>query len=80
MKQISLTLNENLLHKAEKYAKTYGFRNVQELAAEALREKMFNSEFDEDFTEKEIELIDKLIEVSISKKVVAEDELRKALV
>jgi len=80
MKQLSLTLPKTLLDKAEYYAKTHGFRNIQELAAEALREKMFNDEFDEDFTEKEIELIDKLIEASLSKgKVVSEQELRKAL-
>ena len=80
MKQLSLTLPKPLLEKAEHYAKTYGFRNVQELATEALREKMFSDEFDEEFTEKEIELIDNLIEVSVSKrKVASEQELRKAL-
>ena len=79
-KQMNLTLPENLLKKAENYAKNYGFRNVQELAAEALREKVFENEYDESFTKIESNLIDKLIEVSISKnKIKSEKELMSAL-
>ena len=79
-KQVNLTLPQNLLEKAEHYAKEYGFRNIQDLATEALREKVFEDEYDESFTEKEIELIDKLLSVSISKgKIKSEKELMKAL-
>lgn len=78
--QINLTLPQNLLQKAESYSKSYGFRNVQELATEALREKVFEDEYDESFTEKEIDLCDKLIEISISKaKIKSEKELMRAL-
>ncbi len=80
-KQISLRLPKNLEEAARKYAKIYGFRNIQELIAEALREKIFfKEEYDEDFTEKEIELIDELIEKSIkAKKLGTEKQLMKAL-
>jgi len=39
--QISMALPEALFKKAEEYAGTYGFGNVQDLAVEALREKVF---------------------------------------
>ncbi|MBI2451994.1 hypothetical protein HYV50_02865 [Candidatus Pacearchaeota archaeon] len=79
--QINLKLPKNLLKAVEDYARNYGYRNVQELAAESLREKVFeNNEFDESFTEKEIELIDSLIELSIKKKaIILEDEINKTL-
>ncbi len=79
-KQVNLTLPQPLLKKAEGYAKAYGFRNVQELATEALREKVFEDEYDESFAETEIELIDKLLTLSISKgKIRTENEVMKAL-
>ncbi len=80
-KQINLKLPENLLKTAQLYAKQYGFKNVQELAAESMREKIFEKDvFDETFSDKEIELIDKLTEVSIAKKHLGtEKELLKAL-
>jgi len=80
-KQINLKLPENLIKAAEEYAKSYGYRNVQELAAESLREKVFeNNEFDENFSDKEIELIDKLIELSVKKnELVSEEKLNKIL-
>ena len=79
-KQINLTVPENLLEKAEMYANAYGFRNVQELAAEALREKIFEGNFDESLTEKEIRSIEKLLEFSISKgRIKTEKEILKAL-
>lgn len=80
-KQINLKLSKNLLEAAESYAKSYGYRNVQELVAESVREKIFEkNEFDETFSEKEIELIDSLIGASIKKKaLVSESELNKVL-
>lgn len=80
-KQINLKLAKNLLKIAEQYAEDYGYRNVQELAAESLREKIFEeNEFDESFSDKEIALIDSIIELSIKKKVIiSEQVLKRAL-
>ena len=80
-KQINIKLPKNLIEAAESYAKSYGYRNLQELAAESLREKVFeDNEFDESFSEKEIELIDSLIEFSVKKKlIISEEELNKIL-
>jgi len=65
-KQLNLKLPSNLYASAESFAESYGYRNVQDLAMESLREKIFEkSDFDESFTEKEIELIDKIIEKTI---------------
>ncbi|MBU2099622.1 hypothetical protein KKB11_00125 [Candidatus Micrarchaeota archaeon] len=65
-KQINLKMSSNLFDSAESFAESYGYRNLQDLIAESLREKIFEkSDFDESFSEKEIELIDKLIEKSI---------------
>ena len=79
--QINLRLPKNLEKSAEKYAEMYGFKNIQELIAEALREKIFfRNIYDEKFTEEEIKLIDKLLIKSIkNKKVVSEKQLLKAL-
>lgn len=79
--QINLRLPANLLAAARNYAEHFGFKNVQELTAEALREKvMEESEFDETFTKKEIELIEELAEISIKKGLLGtEEELRKIL-
>ncbi len=79
-KQVNLTLTQHLLEKAESYAEEYGFRNIQELATEALREKVFEDEYDESVTEKEIELMDKLLALSISKnRIKSEKDIMKAL-
>ncbi len=65
-KQINLKMSSNLFNSAESFAESYGYRNVQELALDSLREKIFEkSDFDESFSEKEIELIDKVIEKSL---------------
>lgn len=78
--QINLRLSENLKKAAEKYAELHRYRNLQELATEALREKIMERKYDDSFTEKEIELIDRLIDASIKKgDLVSEKELRKAL-
>lgn len=78
--QINLRLPEDMRKMAEKYAKLHGFKNIQELAKIAIREKVMAKNYDESFTPKEIELIDRLIELSINKgKLATEKELMKAL-
>jgi hypothetical protein len=65
-KQVNVKMSSNLYDAAESFAESYGYRNVQDLITESLREKIFEkNEFDESFSEKEIELIDKLIEKSL---------------
>jgi len=80
-KQINLKLPENLHSAAESYAKNFGFRNIQELISESIREKVFeNNQFDENFSEEEINLIDNLIEISVKNKdLISEEELNKIL-
>lgn len=80
-KQINLKLPINLVEAAERYAKTYGYRNIQELATESMREKVFEeSEYDETFSDKEIELIDELITLSVKNKLFStEEEMNKIL-
>ncbi|MFH1588306.1 MAG: hypothetical protein ABIA76_03155 [Candidatus Diapherotrites archaeon] len=80
-KQINLKMPSNLYSNAESFAETYGYRNVQDLTLDSLREKIFEKgEYDESFTEKEIELIDALIEKTIKKKDFAKKEdVMKAL-
>lgn len=80
-KQINLKLPLNLLEAADSYAKNFGFRNIQELATESIRQKVFeDNDFDETFTEKEIDLIDNIIEKTVkNKKFVSEEELFRSL-
>jgi hypothetical protein len=80
-KQINLKLPINLLEAAENYAKNFGFRNVQEVATESMREKIFErNEFDESFNEKEIDLIDSFVGTILKKKDFGtEEELNKIL-
>ena len=80
-KQINVRLRGEVVEHAEAYAKRFGFKNVQELIAEALREKIFyRNYFDLSFTEKEIGLIDDLIETSAAKGLIkSEKDLMKAL-
>jgi len=78
--QINLRLPEDLKRAAERYSKIHRYKNLQELATDAIREKVMERNYDENFTEKEIELIDRLIEVSIRKgRLVSKNELFKAL-
>ncbi|MBT4135368.1 hypothetical protein HOD75_02325 [archaeon] len=81
VRQINLKLPENLVEAAESYVKNFGFRNIQELAAESIREKVFEkNQFDENFSDDEIRLIDNLIEKTMEKKDFGtEEELRKIL-
>lgn len=78
--QINLKLPEKLFKATKNYADAYGYRNVQELVYQSVREKVLEKGFDESFSEKEIGLIDKILEKSIkSKKLAGEEELRAAL-
>lgn len=81
MKQINLKLPDSLIEAAEKFVENYGYRNIQDLAADAMREKIFEkSEFDETFSREEIDLIDNLIAKSVKKEaIVSEEELNKIL-
>jgi|TARA_B100001971_G_C17764295_1_gene321724 hypothetical protein len=80
-KQINLKLPLNLFESAQKYVQDFGFRNIQELASESIREKIFDKKiYDEKFSEEEVEMIDKLISLSIKKgDIVSEEELNKTL-
>lgn len=63
---MNLKISDELYIAAESFSGRYGYRNVQELAADSLREKIFEkSDYDESFSGGEIELIDKLIEKTI---------------
>ncbi len=44
MSQINLRLPEELRKEAEKYAYKHGYKNLQELAKEAIRSKVFDVE------------------------------------
>jgi len=44
IKQINLKLPKSFIDAAERYAKNFGFRNIQELAAASMREKIFREE------------------------------------
>ncbi len=80
-KQINLKISSNLAKAAERFARNYGYRNMQELIAECMREKIFEeSEFDETFTDQEIELIEALTIYSIkNNKLISEEELFSSL-
>ncbi|MFH1257635.1 MAG: hypothetical protein ABIG96_01055 [Candidatus Micrarchaeota archaeon] len=79
--QINLKMPPKLYTKAEKYMGKYGYRNMQELVYESVREKVFGrQQYDEELTEGEIKLIDGIIsEVLKKRKLVGETQLRKAL-
>ncbi|MCK5624718.1 hypothetical protein KAI04_02660 [Candidatus Pacearchaeota archaeon] len=80
-KQINLKIPINLLDAAQNYVENFGFRNIQDLATESIREKIFEkNKFDENFNEEEIEIIDNLIEKIIKNKDFStEEELNKIL-
>ena len=41
LKQISLTIPENLLEASKEYSKEFGYRNIQEFVLELIRKKVF---------------------------------------
>jgi len=81
MQQINLKIPGNLLKAAKRHVDMFGFRNIQELALESMREKIFEkAEYDQSFSDKEIELIDSLISASVKKRdFVSEEELNEVL-
>ena len=81
VEQINLKLSKNLIKAARRYAEIYGYKNIQELAADSIRKKIFNdNEFDETFSDKEINLIDNLISLASQKKnLVSEEQINKIL-
>ena len=69
MKQINLKIPLSLYDAALRYVENFGFRNIQDLAAESMKEKIFEkNEFDETFSGKEIGLIDDLIKITLKRK------------
>ncbi len=79
--QISLKMPPKLYSAAEKYLDKYGYRNIQELVYESVREKVFGKQQDDDeLTEGEIKLIDDIISKVLKKRrLVGESQLRRAL-
>lgn len=80
-KQINLKIQKNLLKAAQSYVENFGYRNIQDLATESMREKIFDkNQFDETFTREEIELIDTIIAKTLkNKEFISEKELFKSL-
>ena len=79
--QINLRLPPKLQSAAEQYTENFGYRNIQELILEAIRDKIFrDNKYDETFSAKEIDLIEKLLSVSIEKgKIKDKNDIIKAL-
>lgn len=78
--QINLRLPVSLETGAKRYARKYGFRNLQDLITAALREKVFNRiNYDENFTKKEIKLIDQIIAETLKTKSYVGVEEAKAI-
>jgi len=46
LKQISLTIPEKLLQETKNYTKEYGYRNVQELILELIRNRVLNEKIE----------------------------------
>jgi len=67
IKQINLKLPIDFVKIAENYAKNFGFRNIQELAAASMREKIFAGK----------EVSEGLLTAIASEKVLAKDWLTK---
>jgi len=80
VKQISLTLPVTLFDATKTYAELFGFRSTQELITEAVREKVMEKDFDETFTDEEIDLIDEFLKTCIRRKDFGtRDELMRVL-
>ncbi|MEK6953710.1 MAG: hypothetical protein AABX01_01775 [Candidatus Micrarchaeota archaeon] len=77
--QVNLKFPDNLFKAAKRYAGEHGYRNMQELIYVSVREKVFREgEFDESFSEKEIDLIDKIIDTSIRRRLLGDEKDLKA--
>jgi hypothetical protein len=46
LKQISLTIPENLLKASKEYSKEFGYRNIQEFILELIRKKVIFEKFE----------------------------------
>jgi len=79
--QINIRLPPKLQSATEQYVDNYGYRNIQEFILEAIRDKIFrDNRYDETFSGKEIDLIEKLLSVSIEKgKIRDHNDIAKAL-
>lgn len=79
-KQINLKLPKNLLRAIQNYVENFGYRNIQDLAIESIREKIFEkNEYDETFSKEEIELIPLFLFPSKKEGLISEEELNKVL-
>ncbi|MBU1197819.1 hypothetical protein KJ765_04905 [Candidatus Micrarchaeota archaeon] len=78
---MNLKFPRKLFKAARSYANTFGYRNLQDLIYDSVREKVFEkSQFDETLSDIEIALIDHILETSIARKQLAsEEELKAAL-
>ncbi len=70
MSQVNIRLPENLRKNAEKYVKQHNYKNLQELIMQALREKI-----DDEFSRKEIELIERFTELALKEKLLDAEEV-----
>ena len=79
--QINIRLPSKLQSATEQYVDNYGYRNIQEFILEAIRDKIFrDNKYDESFSGKEIDMIEKLLSVSIEKgKIKDQNDIIKAL-
>jgi len=79
--QINIRLPARLQLATEQYVENYGYRNIQEFILEAIRDKIFrDNKYDETFSDKEIDLIEKLLVVSIERgKIKDQNDIIKAL-
>ena len=79
--QINIRLPPKLKSAAEQYTEDFGYRNIQEFILEAIRDKIFrDNTYDETFSAKEIDLIEKLLSISVEKgKIKDNDDIIKAL-
>ncbi|NMG83145.1 MAG: hypothetical protein GIS02_02935 [Methanosarcinales archaeon] len=79
--QINIRLPARLQSATEQYVDNYGYRNIQEFVLEAIRDKIFRyNKYDETFSDKEIDLIEKLLAVSIEKgKIKDQNDIAMAL-
>ncbi|MEA1870372.1 MAG: hypothetical protein U9N09_09610 [Euryarchaeota archaeon] len=74
--QINIRFPPKLQSATEQYVDNYGYRNIQEFILEAIRD----NRYDETFSGKEIDLIEKLLTFSIEKgKIRDHDDIIKAL-
>jgi len=71
MSQINIRFPENLRKAADKYVKQHKYKNIQQLTMQAVREKI-----DDEFSRKELDLIEKFAKLTIEKgELVEADEI-----